>query len=172
MNGGEFGLKKVVGGPWGEGGGSVCLSVRMFVRGFRDPVPSESLSESPSQSSLLFFLFNFNETLRCGARSTHKKMFSLSSIPLMVFTLTLAQGQYIKWGKCPKISALQDFNMTAVGETTFLFHIMINRFKNILKVFILPKVAELFIHKEKQRGCPLLGFNYSLIYVYMKVYFT
>ena len=27
----------------------------------------------------------------------------------------------------------------------------------ILKVFILPRVAELFIHKEKQRGCPLLG---------------
>ena len=28
-----------------------------------------------------------------------------------------------------------------------------------LKVFILPRVAELFIHKEKQRGCPLLGAN-------------
>ena len=27
------------------------------------------------------------------------------------------------------------------------------------KVFILPRVAELFIHKEKQRDCPLLGSN-------------
>ena len=35
----------------------------------------------------------------------------------------------------------------------------------VLKVFILPRVAELFIHKEKQRGCRLLGAslrNYSL----------
>ena len=29
--------------------------------------------------------------------------------------------------------------------------------KIYLKVFIWPRVAELFIHKEKQRGCPLLG---------------
>ena len=35
-----------------------------------------------------------------------------------------------------------------------------------LKVFILPRVAELFIHKEKQRGCPLLGANrYTHIYI-------
>ena len=35
-----------------------------------------------------------------------------------------------------------------------------------LKVFILPRVAELFIHKEKQRGCPLLGGNrYTHIYI-------
>lgn len=37
-------------------------------------------------------------------------------ILLTLLTLTLAQGQYIKWGKCPKISALQDFNMTAVSK--------------------------------------------------------
>ena len=35
----------------------------------------------------------------------------------------------------------------------------------ILKVFILPRVAELLIHKEKQRGCPLLGANrYTHLY--------
>ena len=35
-----------------------------------------------------------------------------------------------------------------------------------LKVFILPRVAELFIHKEKQGGCPLLGANrYTHIYI-------
>ena len=41
-----------------------------------------------------------------------------------------------------------------------------------LKVFILPRVAELFIHKEKQRGCPLLGANrYTHIYFsYICVY--
>ena len=41
-----------------------------------------------------------------------------------------------------------------------------------LKVFILPGVAELFIHKEKQRGCPLLGANrYTHIYIsYICVY--
>ena len=41
-----------------------------------------------------------------------------------------------------------------------------------LKVFILPRVAELFIHKEKQRGCPLLGANrYTHIYIsYICVY--
>ena len=27
------------------------------------------------------------------------------------------------------------------------------------KVFIFPRITELFIHKEKQRGCPLLGAN-------------
>ena len=42
----------------------------------------------------------------------------------------------------------------------------------ILKVFILPRVAELFIHEEKQRGCPLLGANrYTHIYIsYICVY--
>ena len=42
----------------------------------------------------------------------------------------------------------------------------------ILKVFILPRVAELFIHKEKQRGCPLLGANrYTHIYIsYIYIY--
>ena len=42
----------------------------------------------------------------------------------------------------------------------------------LLKVFILPRVAELFIHKEKQRGCPLLGSNrYTHIYIsYICVY--
>ena len=30
-----------------------------------------------------------------------------------------------------------------------------------VKVFILPRVAELFIHKEKQRGCPLFK-NFGL----------
>ena len=41
-----------------------------------------------------------------------------------------------------------------------------------LKVFILPRVAELFIHKEKQRGCPLLGANrYTHVYIsYICVY--
>ena len=41
-----------------------------------------------------------------------------------------------------------------------------------LKVFILPRVVELFIHKEKQRGCPLLGANrYTHIYIsYICVY--
>ena len=30
----------------------------------------------------------------------------------------------------------------------------------------MPRVAELFIHKEKQRGCPLLGANrYTHIYI-------
>ena len=40
------------------------------------------------------------------------------------------------------------------------------------KVFILPRVAELFIHKEKQRDCPLLGANkYTHIYIkYICVY--
>ena len=40
------------------------------------------------------------------------------------------------------------------------------------KVFILPRVAELFIHKEKQRGCPLFGENkYTHIYIkYICVY--
>ena len=44
--------------------------------------------------------------------------------------------------------------------------------KNNLKVFILPRVAELFIHKKKQRGCPLLGANrYTHIYIsYICVY--
>ena len=37
-----------------------------------------------------------------------------------------------------------------------------------LKVFILPRVAELLIHKEKQRGCPLLGANrYIGTYLYL-----
>ena len=44
-----------------------------------------------------------------------------------------------------------------------------------LKVFILPRVAELFIHKEKQRGCPLLGANrYTHIYIsaiYVYIYY-
>ena len=41
-----------------------------------------------------------------------------------------------------------------------------------LKVFILPRVAELFIHKEKQRGCPLLGaYRYTHIYIsYIYIY--
>ena len=48
-------------------------------------------------------------------------------------------------------------------------------FKNMsvnLKVFILPRVAELFIHEEKQRGCLLLGANrYTHIYIsYICVY--
>ena len=35
------------------------------------------------------------------------------------------------------------------------------------KVLILPRVAELLIHKEKQRGCPLLDANkHTLIYIY------
>ena len=39
-------------------------------------------------------------------------------------------------------------------------------FELIENVFILPRVAELFLHKEKQRGCPLLGANkYTHIYV-------
>ena len=30
----------------------------------------------------------------------------------------------------------------------------------------MPRVAELFIHKEKQRGCPLLGANrYTHLYI-------
>ena len=42
----------------------------------------------------------------------------------------------------------------------------IARVKFSLKVFILPRVAALFIHKEKQRGCPLLGANrYTHIYI-------
>ena len=42
---------------------------------------------------------------------------------------------------------------------------IINNFNR--KVFILPRVAELFIHKEKQRGCPLLGAN-KYIHIYIK----
>ena len=41
------------------------------------------------------------------------------------------------------------------------------------KVFILPRVAELFIHKEKQRGCHLLGANKHthiyIIYIYIYI---
>ena len=51
-----------------------------------------------------------------------------------------------------------------------IYHFSLYRYN--LKVFILPRVAELFIHKEKQRGCPLLGANrYTHIYIsYICVY--
>ena len=39
--------------------------------------------------------------------------------------------------------------------------------KQMWKVFILPRVAELLIHEEKQRGCPLLDANKK--YIYMRV---
>ena len=41
--------------------------------------------------------------------------------------------------------------------------------KEDCKVFILPKVAELLNHKEKQRGCPQVDANkYTHIHIYEK----
>ena len=68
-----------------------------------------------------------------------------------------------------------------LSETMVLHSLQKNRRKNYifrdincfnLKAFILPRVAELFNHKEKQRGCPLLGANrYTHIYIsYICVY--
>ena len=56
------------------------------------------------------------------------------------------------------------------GYETLSFKLEVNMIT--LKVFILPRVAELFIHKEKQSGCPLLGANrYTHIYIsYICVY--
>ena len=60
---------------------------------------------------------------------------------------------------------------TALYDKQLGKQISLGKSSNV-KVFILPRVAELFIHKEKQRGCPLLGANrYTHIYIkYICVY--
>ena len=53
------------------------------------------------------------------------------------------------------------FGSFSVGKYKQLLSISLQHEEEYLieKFFILPRVAELFIHKEKQRGCPLLGAN-------------
>ena len=59
----------------------------------------------------------------------------------------------------PQGGEIDDIKLLRLFIYLFTYYKSTSMNTSNLKVFILPRVAELFIHKEKQRGCPLLGAN-------------